>query len=80
MRFWLSDDERRPEPAPVRADARKAAAGGTLLWTLGLVATLVFQRQLEANGLGWWALSALFGTLSGLVGLIVVQLRRRRDS
>ena len=34
MRLWLSESERRPDPAPARADARKAALVGTIGWAV----------------------------------------------
>lgn len=76
MRFWLSEGERRPEPAPARADARKAAAVGTALFLLGLVAALVLFEQLRESGLEWWAWTAGIGAVLGVGGLLVVQIRR----
>ncbi|MCD2444279.1 DUF2530 domain-containing protein [Agromyces sp. SYSU K20354] len=78
MRFWLSEQERRPDPAPARADARKAVAVGTAAWLVALVASLLFQSQLEAAGYGWFAIAAAVGVGLGLVGLLVVQVIRRR--
>ena len=78
MRFWLSDSERRPDPAPARADARKAVLAGTVSWLVALVVTLVFRAQLEAAGLGWLVWAAVTGAVLGLVGLVVVQVIRRR--
>ncbi|GAA1771806.1 DUF2530 domain-containing protein [Agromyces humatus] len=78
MRFWLSEQERRPDPEPARADARKAVAAGTAAWLVVLVACLLFQSQLEAAGYGWLAVAAVVGIGLGLVGLLVVQVIRRR--
>lgn len=77
MRFWLKDSERRPDPLPVRADARKAVIAGTALFLLGAVLSVIFSEQLDAAGLGWWLSCALIGAALGLIGLVVVQLRRR---
>ena len=79
MRFWLSEHERRPDPAPARADARKAVAAGTAAWLVALVACLIFRVQLEAAGLGWLAIAAVVGVALGLVGLVAVQVIRRRS-
>lgn len=77
MRFWLKDSERRPDPLPVRADARKAVIAGTALFALGAVLSAIFSEQLDAAGLGWWLSCAVIGAALGVVGLVVVQLRRR---
>ncbi|KQZ10650.1 hypothetical protein ASD23_00245 [Agromyces sp. Root1464] len=78
MRLWLSDDERRPDPAPARADGRKAVLAGTLGWGVALVACLVFREPLESAGLGWFTAAAVTGIVLGLIGLAVVQVIRRR--
>ena len=78
MRLWLSDDERRPDPAPARADGRKAVLAGTAVWAVALVASLVFRDPLESAGLGWFTAAAVTGVVLGLIGLAVVQVIRRR--
>jgi hypothetical protein len=78
MRFWLSEQERRPDPAPARADARKAVAAGTAAWLVALVVCLLFRSPLEEAGYGWFTVAAAVGIGLGLVGLVVVQVIRRR--
>ncbi len=78
MRLWLSESERRPDPAPVRADARKAALAGTLGWVLVLIGTIVFRDALDEAGLGWLIWAAATGVVVGVIGLAVVLLLRRR--
>lgn len=78
MRLWLNESERRPDPAPARADARKAVLVGTVAWLVALVVSLVFRAQLEAAGLGWLLWAAVTGFVLGVIGLVVVQLVRRR--
>ncbi len=78
MRLWLSESERRPDPAPARADARKAVLAGTIAWLVALALSLLFRGQLEAAGLGWLLWAAVTGAVLGLVGLVVVQVIRRR--
>ena len=39
---------------------------------------LVFRAQLEAAGLGWWSGPRVTGVVLGLIGLVVVQVIRRR--
>ncbi|MGR2753681.1 DUF2530 domain-containing protein [Agromyces arachidis] len=78
MRLWLTESERRPDPAPVRTDARKALLAGTAAWLVALVIATVAREALDAAGLGWFVAAAAVGVVLGLVGLLVVQLRRRR--
>lgn len=78
MRLWLNESERRPDPAPARADARKAVLVGTLAWLVALVVSLVFRAQLDAVGLGWLVWAAVTGLVIGAIGLVVVQVVRRR--
>ena len=78
MRFWLSESERRPDPAPARADARKAVVAGTAAWLVLLVLTLVFREQLDAVGLGWLVWAAVTGVVLGVLGLVAVLVIRRR--
>ncbi|WP_430647725.1 DUF2530 domain-containing protein [Agromyces sp. GXS1127] len=79
MRLWLSESERRPDPAPARADARKALLAGTIGWLLALVLAAAFAEPLAEAGFSWFVTAAAVGVGLGLVGLLVVQLRRRRD-
>jgi hypothetical protein len=78
MRLWLTESERRPDPAPVRTDARKALVAGTAGWLVALVAAIVARDWLESVGLGWFVTAAIIGVALGVAGLVVVQLRRRR--
>lgn len=78
MRFWLSESERRPDPAPARTDARKAVLVGTAGWIVALVIALLFRGQLAEAGLGWLLWAAVTGAVIGIVGLVVVQAIRRR--
>lgn len=80
MRLWLNESERRPDPAPARADARKAVLVGTLAWLVALVLSLVFRAQLDAAGIGWLVWAAVTGSALGVIGLVVVQVVRRRIS
>ncbi len=78
MRLWLGESERRPDPEPARADARKAALAGTIGWVLVLIAAVAFRDALDEAGLGWLTWAAVTGVIIGVIGLVVVQLRRRR--
>lgn len=78
MRLWLSESERRPDPVPARADARKAALAGTIGWVLVLVGAIAFRDTLDEAGLDWLLWAAVTGVVVGVIGLAVVQLLRRR--
>ncbi|HSP52882.1 MAG TPA: DUF2530 domain-containing protein [Cryobacterium sp.] len=77
MRLWLKDSERRPDPLPARADARKAFLAGSAGWLVALVLAVVFRGELAAAGVGWWLWAAIIGFGLGLLGLAWVQFRRR---
>ena len=47
-------------------------------WLVALALSLLFRTQLEAAGLGWLLWAAVTGAVLGLVGLVVVQVIRRR--
>jgi len=78
MRLWLPESERRPDPAPARADARKAVLVGTALWILALVACLFARDPLARAGLDWLVWACAVGATIGLIALLVVQAIRRR--
>ena len=78
MRLWLNESERRPDPAPARADARKAVLVGTVAWLVALVVSLVFRTRLDEAGLGWLVWAAVTGFGLGVIGLVVVLAVRRR--
>ena len=78
MRFWLSESERRPDPAPARADARKAMFVGTVVWLVALIVAIVLRPQLMDAGFGWFVWAAAIGVGIGVVGLAVVLVIRRR--
>jgi hypothetical protein len=80
VRLWLSERERRPDPPPARADARKALAAGTALWLALLLAVLVLRDRLDEATVGLLVPTAAIGAVLGLAGLAVVQLRRRRTA
>lgn len=70
--------EQAPEVAPLDVDGVGAVAVGTALWTVALVACLIFRTPLTEAGNAWWTWVCLAGALLGLAGLWFV--RRRRDA
>ncbi|MDQ1574861.1 MAG: hypothetical protein QOH55_11 [Microbacteriaceae bacterium] len=77
MRLWLKDSERRPDPAPVQTDDRRAVLAGLVLWLVALVALLLLAGELVAGGHLWWLWTVVVGLALGVVGLIYLSVRRR---
>ena len=75
MRIWLKDSERRPDPAPVSTDDRKAVLVGIALWIAGLAGLLVFLTPLTEAGDAWWLWACVAGLALGLIGLLYTHLR-----
>ena len=78
MRLWLRDDERRPDPVPVKTDDRRAVLVGLVLWVLALIPTLVFLGPIDAGGGGWWLWTVVVGIILGVLGLGYLSLKRLR--
>lgn len=77
MRLWLKDSERRPDPAPIKTDDRKAMLVGIGLWVVGLAVLLVFMVPLNIAGNGWWLWACVAGLALGLVGILYTHWRRK---
>lgn len=70
MKLWLKDSERKPDPAPVKTDDRKAVLAGLALWIVGLIVLLIVQ---PTPVLLW---TCATGVVLGLIGLIYTHARR----
>jgi len=79
MRFWLKDEERRPDPAPVATDDRAAIVAGLVLWVVAFAVLLVFVGPLVDAGRVWWLWTCLIGIGIGLVALVYLHRLRRRN-
>ncbi|GAB2467458.1 putative membrane protein YccC [Conyzicola lurida] len=73
MRLWLKDSERRPDPAPVTTDDRKAVLAGLALWLVGTVIVLIVVPE------PWLIATCTVGLVLGLIGLVYTQHRRRNS-
>ena len=76
MRLWLKDSERRPDPAPMRTDDRKAVLVGTAAWLVALLGLLLFGGFLVDAGQRWWLVTCTIGVGLGVLGLVYTQRRR----
>ena len=74
MRIWLKDADRRPDPAPVTTDDRKAVLVGTGAWVVALVLLAVMPTEGDNS---WWVLACAIGVGLGLLGLVYTHHRRR---
>jgi len=63
VRFWLKDSERRPDPAPLKTDDRKAFLAGSIAWVVALVLTLALKTE------AWLVWACVAGLAIGLIGL-----------
>jgi hypothetical protein len=75
MRLWLKDSERRPDPAPVRTDDRKAVLTGLVLWLVAVIVLLFFTPELAAAGHTWWLATCASGLGLGLIALVYTNRR-----
>ncbi len=78
MRVYLRSNARRPDPAPLVTDDRRALLVGTLVWGVLLVAAVATRSHLQADGHGWWVWTPVAGIIMGLLGLRYVTRRRAR--
>lgn len=78
VRFYLRPEERHPDPEPLHTDDRKAVLVGTVIWLLGLAATLIQREDLAAAGRSWWVWTCAAGAGLGLLGLSYLHHRELR--
>lgn len=67
-----------PKPAALDVDGIAVVSLGTVLWTVALVVSLVFEPDLRRDGHLWWIATAACGAGLGLLGVAYCVRRRRR--
>jgi hypothetical protein len=75
VRLWLKDSERRPDPAPVKTDDRKAMLIGIVIWLIALAVLLLLLPTLTEAGMGWWLWTCVAGIALGLAGILYTHRR-----
>lgn len=75
MRLWVRDDERRPDPAPLRTDDRLAFTIGLLGWLIAGIVTvgMLVLTDREANVGALVTIGV--GLLLGMAGWVVSSRR-----
>jgi len=74
MKLWLKDSERKPDPAPVQTDDRRAVVVGLALWIVATVVVLVAWPDAAPTAIATCAT----GIVLGVVGLVYTHRRRRK--
>lgn len=75
MRFYVKDSQRKPDPAPVKTNARRAIAVGTVLWAIALLFLLFAPQQLQKVET-WKLATCVVGIILGVYGFIHVSRKR----
>jgi hypothetical protein len=74
MKFYVKDSERKPDPEPVKTNAKLAISVGLGLWSLALV-VLLFARSAVPAAQESWTFTCLAGIGLGLYALFHVRRR-----
>lgn len=69
MRFYVKDSERKPDPEPIKANAKVAILVGLTLWVIALL-FLVFQSTQAAAQESWHTATCVVGILLGVWAFI----------
>ena len=74
MKFYIKDSERKPDPEPVKTNAKLAILVGLGLWSLALV-VLLFAGSAIPAAQESWSFTCLAGIALGLYALFHVRKR-----
>ncbi len=72
-KLFVKFSERKPEPQPMKVNAKLAVLVGTLLWGIVLLVLIPLYPTLADSGLQWWLHTAVTGVLLGGIGWIMVR-------
>jgi uncharacterized membrane-anchored protein len=65
MKLFVKEEDRRPDPAPVKSNVGVIALAGVLMWSVVLAVFLVFPATLPAEK-PWWLFTCIVGIVLGL--------------
>lgn len=69
MRFYVKDSERKPDPEPIKTNAKLAIIVGLILWVIALL-FLVFQATQASAQKPWYTTTCIVGIILGVYALI----------
>ena len=69
MRFYVKDSERKPDPEPIKSNAKLAILVGLILWVVALL-FLVFQATQATPQKSWYTTTCIVGIVLGIYALI----------
>ncbi len=69
MRFYVKDSERKPDPEPIKTNAKLAIIVGLILWVIALL-FLVFQATQASAQKSWYTTTCIVGIILGVYALI----------
>lgn len=75
MRLWVRDDERRPDPAPLRTDDRLAFTIGLIGWIIAGVVTVGMLVLTDRDANVGALVTIGVGLLLGMTGWVVSSRR-----
>ena len=67
--------QRKPDPQPVKTNARLAISVGLVLWVFAFAACIIFSGALAASEKTWWLSTCGFGIALGLFAFFKVGRR-----
>ena len=73
MKFFVKDSERKPDPEPIKTNARAVALAGLVIWVVALAVLLIFPSVLPPEKT-WWLGTCVVGFFLGL--FFYIKLRR----
>ena len=74
MKFFVKEEERKPDPAPLKTNARAVVVVGIVSWAL-VLALFVLVPTATPAGKQWWLTSCVFGIILGVLAWFKVGRR-----
>jgi hypothetical protein len=65
VKLFVKDSERKPDPEPVKVNARTAVVVGLVGWTVALAVFLLAPATVP-QGKSWWPVTCVFGIALGI--------------